>query len=86
MPMVPLLPLLLDGARYSYTKPVRPGAGREESVSTVRHALRPVAEWVGKTPDACWKRYKKLAKAQARYTGEFRMKDAPDCGLCLTLI
>eukprot|EP00904_Undaria_pinnatifida_P000364 jgi/Undpi1/10328/HiC_scaffold_28.g12778.m1 len=52
---------------YSNSRPVRPGAAREESVNTVRQALRPVADWVGKTPESCWKRYKKLVKAQARY-------------------
>lgn len=56
--------------RYPNTKPS--GPGRDGYSSSMRQAVQPVADMVGKSAEACWRRYRNIANEQAKYAGERR--------------
>ncbi|CAM9837902.1 unnamed protein product, partial [Ectocarpus sp. 12 AP-2014] len=50
---------------YPNTKPS--GPGRDGYSSSMRQAVQPVADMVGKSAEACWRRYRNIANEQAKY-------------------
>ncbi|CAM9402874.1 unnamed protein product [Ectocarpus sp. 4 AP-2014] len=50
---------------YPNTKPS--GPGRDGHSSSMRQAVQPVADMVGKSAEACWRRYRNIANEQAKY-------------------
>lgn len=54
----------LEFTRFKHSRPTRPG--RPESSNPIRQALQPAAKTLGKTTEACWRRYRLLAAAQAK--------------------
>lgn len=54
----------LEFPRFKHSRPTRPG--RPESSNPIRQALQPAAKTLGKTTEACWRRYRLLAAAQAK--------------------
>lgn len=64
-------------SRFAHTKPSRRGrdsdGGGGGNLTSLRQAVKPVAELLGKTAAACWRRYRVIANHQAKYFRENRV-------------
>ena len=57
------------GVRYANSKPKPSGPGRPDR-NVYKQALRPVAEQLGKSVDAAWRRYNNVAEVYNKHARE----------------